>query len=249
MSDPNTKPVLGLVCSLFVTCFGLSGLWYSYHTNSTSSNALEIVCISVGLPTTFIFMTYFYFTSNIKLPKLKKQQSHFELDEKPGIPREAHLTMMLADPLLRNPIMYLKYRSCSDSHTALADDVLPGCENDMMKTSFIWSFHSISNRGNVYCKQIRIPRCDSAKHQKLIKWMFNGWWSNFMAFSGVAGLRSFKRLHGGISPFSLRKRRVAKTGFLVFLVSHTMVLLINRGYRKRSKHVASKNNFGIFYSR
>ena len=54
---------------------------------------------------------------------------------------------------------------------------------------------------------------------------------------------------GGISPFCLRKRRVAKTGFLIFLVSHTMVLLINRVYRKRAKHVTSKNNFGIFYSR
>ena len=112
-------------------------MWYSYYTNSTSSNALEIVCISVGLPTTFIFMIYFYLTSNIKLPKLKKQQSHFELDDKPGIPQEAHLRMMLADPLLRNPIRYLKYRSSSDSHTALADDVLPGYENDLMKTSFI----------------------------------------------------------------------------------------------------------------
>ena len=57
--------------------------------------------------------------------------------------------------------------------------------------------------------------------------------SNFMAFSGVAGLRSFKSLHGGISPFSLRKRRVAKTGFLIFvMLDWCMLVLYNGGSRR-----------------
>ena len=60
------------------------------------------------------------------------------------------------------------------------------------------------------------------------------------------GLSSLKGRALGISPFSERKRLVAKTGFLIFLVSHAMVLLINRGYRKRSKHVTLKNNLKFF---
>ena len=134
------KPWHALFCSLSSGVFGLAGLWYAHYSNSTSSIMLEIVCASVGFPTSLLFILYYCVITNkgvhtrTLIKSSRKKDAGMALDENPGISREKHLAMMLSDPLLRNPLMYLQCSrcNCADFQVRPNDPVPPYTETDML---------------------------------------------------------------------------------------------------------------------
>lgn len=114
-----------------------------------TSFTFSLVCISVSLPTSVLFLAYDYKRKTIKVHERNKRSweylrsiSHSEVPEP-----NKHLRMMLADPLLRNPIVYLRHRCCSDTMWDMTscddtDDVMTDHSANTWKYVFYY----------IYCK-------------------------------------------------------------------------------------------------
>ena len=112
-SGPST---VVLLISISVTLFGITSFILKIFM------MFSIVCISVGFPTSILLLIYDYkrkrFFDDMKD---KRSWSYIRSARRCEISAEKHMEMMLADPLLRNPIIYLRHRCCTDTRMGCID--------------------------------------------------------------------------------------------------------------------------------
>lgn len=129
----DSQPLSGLIASLVIGGFGLAGLWFSQLYN-TPYSTLEIVCVSLGLPTAILYIIYLTVAERSigQYKATKKVVVAQKIDGNAELSKQQHLQMMLSDPLLRDPIMYLERRG---SYSDVTDSDEDACGLDCVDST------------------------------------------------------------------------------------------------------------------
>jgi len=113
--ESDRTSIFGFMLCIMLTSIGIVGFILAIDKTFI---VFAIVCISLGLPTSVLFIVYFFLrkkflTENTKYIPARSRVGY--VIEKIEVDQHKHLAMMMADPLLRSPIMYLHHSCCPDT--------------------------------------------------------------------------------------------------------------------------------------